>query len=80
MSAPDFFRIQFTLPDAVLLHNLSYLRDQNITAPEVYVITRARDQAKLHATWGLLTVSRPEHYDRMRSLGRQGRFTPPCLN
>ncbi|HSV15165.1 MAG TPA: glycosyltransferase family 39 protein [Tepidisphaeraceae bacterium] len=44
----DFFRIQFySRPDAMLLHNLSYLRDENIKASEVYVITRARDEEKL---------------------------------
>jgi 4-amino-4-deoxy-L-arabinose transferase-like glycosyltransferase len=44
----DFFRLQFYLPaDARLLHNLTFLRDQNITSPQVYVITRARDESAL---------------------------------
>jgi 4-amino-4-deoxy-L-arabinose transferase-like glycosyltransferase len=52
----DFFRIQFyTPPTAVLLHNLSYLRDEKITAPTVYVITRAGDAPRL-ATLGETTV------------------------
>lgn len=40
----DFFRNQFYLrPSAGLLHNLTFLRDQRITAPAVWVITRHRD-------------------------------------
>jgi len=48
----DFFRISFYLrPQAPLLHNLTFLRDQRITASEVYVLTRASDAEKL-ATLG----------------------------
>jgi len=48
----DFFRNSFYLrPQASLLHNLTFLRDQRITSPEVYVITRASDAEKL-ATLG----------------------------
>jgi hypothetical protein len=44
----DFFRMQFySRPDAVLLHNLSFLRADNITAPVVYVIARQDDQRLL---------------------------------
>jgi 4-amino-4-deoxy-L-arabinose transferase-like glycosyltransferase len=44
----DFFRIQFySRPDAILLHNLTFLRDQRITAPVVYVICRERDRSFL---------------------------------
>jgi 4-amino-4-deoxy-L-arabinose transferase-like glycosyltransferase len=44
----DFFRNQFYLrPGATLLHNLSFLRDQQITAADVWVITRRHDQDKL---------------------------------
>lgn len=44
----DFFRNQFYLrPSAILLHNLSYLRDDQITAPDVWVITRRHDMEKL---------------------------------
>jgi 4-amino-4-deoxy-L-arabinose transferase-like glycosyltransferase len=70
----DFFRIQFySRPDAKLLHNLSYLRDQNITAPEVYVITRARDQAKLMQ---LGTVELVDQSIRSHEItGPEGRFT-----
>ena len=36
----DFFRFQFYLrPDALLAHNLTYLRDERITSPQMYVIT-----------------------------------------
>jgi 4-amino-4-deoxy-L-arabinose transferase-like glycosyltransferase len=48
----DFFRNQFYVrPDALLLHNLTYLRDENLHAPDVYVVTRASDEPKL-ATLG----------------------------
>jgi 4-amino-4-deoxy-L-arabinose transferase-like glycosyltransferase len=44
----DFFRNQFYVrADALLLHNLTYLRDENLRAAEVYVITRASDESKL---------------------------------
>ncbi len=39
----DFFRLQFySRSDTVALHNVTYLRDERIKAPEVYVIARAR--------------------------------------
>ena len=44
----DFFRIQFySRPDAVLLHNLTFLRDQAIAAPTVYVIARSTSRPQL---------------------------------
>jgi hypothetical protein len=44
----DFFRIQFySRPDAVLLHNLSFLRADTITASVIYVIARQDDQRLL---------------------------------
>jgi len=44
----EFFRNQFYLrEDAVLVHNLSYLRDERIRWPEVYLITRFGDAEKL---------------------------------
>jgi len=46
----DFFRNQFYVrPDAVLLHNLTYLRDENLRAADVYIITRASDEPKLQS-------------------------------
>ncbi len=48
----DFFRMQFySRASARLLHNLTFLRDRTITAPVVYVMTRANDADKL-ATLG----------------------------
>lgn len=42
--ALDFFLHQFySRADARLLHNITFVRDRAITAPTVYVITRARD-------------------------------------
>jgi 4-amino-4-deoxy-L-arabinose transferase-like glycosyltransferase len=44
----DFFRVQFYLrPDALLLHNLSYLRSDRIHADDAYVVARASDLAPL---------------------------------
>lgn len=44
----DFFRNQFYLRrSAILLHNLTYLRDQKITSPDAWVVTRQSDAAKL---------------------------------
>jgi 4-amino-4-deoxy-L-arabinose transferase-like glycosyltransferase len=43
-----FFRLQFCSPHwPRLLHNLSFLRDQELTNPVVYVITRAKDEPEL---------------------------------
>jgi 4-amino-4-deoxy-L-arabinose transferase-like glycosyltransferase len=40
----DFFRVQFYLRgDALLLHNLSYLRSDRIHAPDVYVVGKVQD-------------------------------------
>ena len=37
----DFFRFQFySRPDAQLIHNITFLRDQRITAQEIYVLAR----------------------------------------
>src|SRR5574341_1845976 len=44
----DFFRVQYySTANAILLHNLTFLRDERIRQRQVYVITRARDQSKL---------------------------------
>ncbi len=48
----DFFRCQFySRPDAGLLHNLTYLRDDRLTVPVVYVIARGPAEGAL-ATLG----------------------------
>ena len=44
----DFFRNQFYVrSSAVLLHNLTFLRDERLHQPSVYLITRASDEPKL---------------------------------
>jgi 4-amino-4-deoxy-L-arabinose transferase-like glycosyltransferase len=44
----DFFRVQYYLRgNALLLHNLSYLRSDRIRSDEVYVVARATDLAPL---------------------------------
>jgi 4-amino-4-deoxy-L-arabinose transferase-like glycosyltransferase len=57
----DFFRHQFySRPEAVLLHNVTYLRDERIRAAEVYVIARYRERrflAKELGTYEVVTQS-----------------------
>ncbi len=76
----DFFRTAFYLrADAKLLHNLTFLRDEKITAPEVYVITREWDEPRL-ATLGKTEIvlqsikSRPSGRARKAKLTNE-RFT-----
>jgi 4-amino-4-deoxy-L-arabinose transferase-like glycosyltransferase len=64
----DFFRNQFYVrPDAVLLHNLSYLRDENLHAADVYIITRFSDQSKLQTMGQVESVLRSHKTRRQRS-------------
>jgi 4-amino-4-deoxy-L-arabinose transferase-like glycosyltransferase len=70
----DFFRIQFySRPDAVLLHNLTFLRDERITARVVDVIARQRDE-KILSQFGTIKVmdQSPKSHDLD---GPTGRFT-----
>jgi 4-amino-4-deoxy-L-arabinose transferase-like glycosyltransferase len=53
----EFFRNQFySRRDAVLLHNITYLRDERIHAAEVYVISRYRDRHFLGGELGTYEV------------------------
>lgn len=64
----DFFRIGFYLrPSAVLLHNLTYLRDRNLHAPEVFVITRAKDLARLQTLGTVESVLQSTYSRREKS-------------
>lgn len=90
----DFFRNQFYLrPTAMLLHNLSFLRDERITAPDVWVITRRQDMPRL-SKLGEVRVEDVSAYTR-RERSASERFTlfrlrftpglarfprPPCIN
>lgn len=70
----DFFRNQFYLrPSAGLLHNLTFLRDQRIAAPVVWVVTRHRDVDKLK-TLGEVEV-RDESERSRRERSTEDRFT-----
>ena len=54
----DFFRLQYySRADAILLHNLTFLRDERIRQPAVYVITRARDHPRLETLGRVQIVS-----------------------
>jgi 4-amino-4-deoxy-L-arabinose transferase-like glycosyltransferase len=69
----DFFRLQFyARADAHLLHNLSFLRARDITAPLVYVVTRANDEAKLARLGAVEQVDRSSrsHGDAGSAVGR----------
>lgn len=64
----DFFRNQFYIrADAILLHNLSYLRDQQIAAPDVWVITRRYDLDKLEQLGAVEEKDASTHTRRERS-------------
>ena len=72
----DFFRNQFYLrPSAKLLHNLSYLRDQTITAPAVWVVTRNSDETKLQ-TLGEVDVADASKFDRREHGPTSSRSSP----
>jgi len=68
----DFFRMQFySRPDAVLLHNLSFLRDEKIKAAVVYVIARQRDLAILQQLGDAHQVDQsPRSHDMDKPAGR----------
>lgn len=69
----DFFRNQFYVrPSAGLLHNLTYLRDQAIRAPDAWVITPLHDLPKLQ-TLGEVTRVDQSAYSR-REKSPQDRF------
>jgi 4-amino-4-deoxy-L-arabinose transferase-like glycosyltransferase len=70
----DFFRLQFhSRPDAILLHNLTFLRDEKITAPDVYVVTRAKDEPLLRQYGDVSNETQsPQSHNEG---GPQGRFT-----
>ena len=70
----DFFRIGFYLRDnAHLLHNLTFLRDENIHQPDVYIVTRAKDKPFLE-TLGAVTQLRQSAHTR-RETSSADRFT-----
>ena len=76
----DFFRNQFYVrTDAILLHNLTYLRDDKLTASVVYVITREWNAAKLGSLGNVeivdqSTKSRPSSHAKKAKL-KSDRFT-----
>ncbi len=64
----DFFRNQFySRADAQLLHNLTFLRDERIKSPIVYVITRASDEPQLEDYGTVDPVAASERTRRERS-------------
>ena len=63
----DFFRTQFySRPSAVLIHNLSFLRDEKIHDPVVYVICRTKEEPVLATlgTFSIVDQSRQSHEER----------------
>jgi hypothetical protein len=62
----DFFRVQFYLrSDAQLIHNLTYLRGNDIHAREVWVIGRVRDLPKIeqYGSTALIAESEQAHME-----------------
>jgi hypothetical protein len=54
----DFFRVQFYLrPNAILLHNLSFLRSNRIHGDDIYVVTRVQDLDSLKSLGEVELVS-----------------------
>jgi len=63
----DFFRFQFYLkPDTLLIHNVTYLRDQRITAPQVYVISPYSNRSFLSTLgdWTVVDQSRRARHEQ----------------
>jgi 4-amino-4-deoxy-L-arabinose transferase-like glycosyltransferase len=55
----DFFRVQFYLrPDALLLHNLTYLRSDKIHTDDVYVVTDVKDEDALKSLGDVELIAR----------------------
>ena len=75
----DFFRTQFySRSSAILIHNLSYLRDETISDPVVYVICRTKDEPVLarFGTVRKIDQSEKSHEERDDKTGVVfGRFT-----
>ncbi len=70
----DFFRNQFYLrPSAILLHNLTFLREDRITSPQAWIVTPYRDREKLQ-TLGEVTVADQSRQTR-REKSAADRFT-----
>jgi hypothetical protein len=70
----NFFRLQFDLGrSSRLLHNLSYLRDRDLTSSLYYVITRAQDEPDLLRIGAIERLAQAERSHRERSPGQ--RFT-----
>jgi 4-amino-4-deoxy-L-arabinose transferase-like glycosyltransferase len=68
----NFFRIQFYLrDDAMLVHNLSYLRSNQITAADLYVIGRAHDLDLLKELGDVQTIDQSPHSHRQDAPGEQ---------
>ncbi|MGA3066217.1 MAG: glycosyltransferase family 39 protein [Tepidisphaeraceae bacterium] len=89
----DFFRDQFYLrDDTLLLHNLSYLRSNDIHTSEVYVVARLFDQAPLQTLGDVMVIDQSEHSRRQKKPGQQLalfhlvfkpdliRYSPPAIS
>ena len=62
----DFFRVQFYLrPNAILLHNLTFLRSNGIHAGDIYVVTQVQDLAALKSLGNAQMISRSSRPPRV---------------
>jgi 4-amino-4-deoxy-L-arabinose transferase-like glycosyltransferase len=63
----DFFLLQFYIrPEARLLHNNTFLKSDRITAPTVYVVTRAADRPFIDTLGTVQEVFRADYSRRER--------------
>ena len=70
----DFFRNAFYVrPNAMLLHNLTFLRDRNLPSDHVFVVTRHHDLAKLEELGKVKELLASAHTRREHS--PEDRFT-----
>ncbi len=87
----DFFRVQFYLrSSAKLLHNLSYLRSDQIHSADAYVVTKVQNQAALNelGTATLIARSPRRHQQNVPDLAlfhvvfapNLKRYPPPPVN
>jgi 4-amino-4-deoxy-L-arabinose transferase-like glycosyltransferase len=72
MGSLRFFGVQFQLRrPARLLHNLSFLRASDITSPEVFVVTQAKDQSVLQQIGEVRQIAQADSSRARQSPGQR---------
>jgi 4-amino-4-deoxy-L-arabinose transferase-like glycosyltransferase len=66
--ALDFFMLQYWLrPDAKLLHNITWVKDESIKSSEIYVVTRAFDRPYLQTVGSVEEIVRADYSRREKN-------------